>query len=51
MNETNHNIEEDFSHLVIEVVERGFVLREMTKVTFRKVAYPQLIPGNEGDNK
>lgn len=36
-----------FSHLVIEVVERRFVFREMAEITFRKVPYPQLIPEND----
>lgn len=38
------------SHLVIEVVERGFVFREMAEVTFRKVPHPQLIPEDDRDN-
>lgn len=36
-------------HLVIEVVERGFVFRKMAEVTFRKVPHPQLIPENDRD--
>lgn len=38
-----------FFHLVIEVVERRFIFREMAEKAFRKVAYPQLIPENDRD--
>lgn len=34
-------------HLVIEVVERGFVFRKVAEVTFRKIPHPQLIPEND----
>lgn len=39
-----------WSHLVIEVVERGFVFRKMAEVTFRKVPHPQLIPEDDGNS-
>lgn len=37
-------------HLVIEVVERGFVFRKVAEVTFRKIPDPQLIPENDRDS-
>lgn len=39
------------SHLVIEVVERGFVFRKVAQVTFRKIPHPQLIPGKDRDSQ